>query len=340
MLQLKNNSPFAPTISLFANEQGIDTLYVVVKGTFSLGNQLMLAETQLPPVMADEYWGEPDSASLKYATDIHLAKPSTDVVLMGQAWAPEQREVSQLDVRLAVAERQKSIRVIGNRVWRQGKASAPTPFQNMPLVYEFAYGGTHVIDAGQQTILTEERHPIGRGFIGKRTMQELEGLPLPNLEDPARLIRNPGDPADPTCFAFVSAAWLPRRTYAGTYDEAWQKQRAPYLPDNFDPRFFNCAAPEFVFDRYLQGGELVQLDNLSRHGPMQFQLPTCQLEAKVRIAGRSETPPLNLETVLIEPEEARLSMVWRAALPCDKQTLKVEQVDINLLGLEHVAMAA
>ncbi len=340
MLQLKNNSPFAPSISLFPNEQGIDTLYVVVKATFTLGDQLSISAEQVPPVLADEYWQNPDDSSLKYASDMHLTKPSTDVVLIGQAWAPQEQQVSQLNVRLAVAERQKTIRVFGNRAWRDGKPTVPTPFQCMPLVYEYAYGGTHVIDTEKQTMLAEARNPIGRGFVGKRKTQELEGMPLPNLEDPKSLIRKPGDEADPACFAFVSSAWLPRWPYAGTYDETWQKNRAPYLPDDFDLRFFNAAAPEFVFDRYLQGGESVELDNLSRHGPIRFQLPTCQLEAKVRIAARTETPPLNLETVLIEPEEDRLSMVWRAALPCDKQTLKVEQVDINLLDLQHVVMAA
>lgn len=340
MLQLKNSSPFTPSITLFPNEQGIDTLYVIIKATFQLGENVSIAEEQLPPTMADEYWGEPDTSSLKYGSDMHLCKPSTDVILIGQAWVPAEQKAQAIDVRLSVAERQKTIRVFGNRIWQQGAVSAPAPFQHMPLVYEYAYGGIHVIDPDKQKILAEERNPIGRGFRGKKTTRELEGLPLPNLEDPTSLIRNPGDHATPACFAFVSPAWLPRRSYAGTYDSAWQKKRAPYLPDDFDSRFINAAHPDFIFDRYLQGGETVQLDNLSRHGSLCFQLPICQLEAKVRIAGHTERPPLNLETVLIEPEEERLSMVWRAALPCDKQTLKVEQVDINLLGIDHVTKAA
>ena len=53
MLQLKNQSPLAPAISLLPNKDGIDTLYVVVRATFELEPALKLAEKQLPPVLAD-----------------------------------------------------------------------------------------------------------------------------------------------------------------------------------------------------------------------------------------------------------------------------------------------
>ena len=340
MLQLKNHSPFEPAITLFANEQGVDTLYVVVKATFQLGQKLSIAEEQVPPTLADEYWGDPASSSIKYASDMHLAKPCTDVVVMGRAWPPDRRPAPELDVRLSLAERQKTLRIFGNRVWRNGEITAPQPFESMPIVYEYAFGGTHEIDPGKAEILGEGRNPVGRGFRGKRDDSELEGMPLPNVEDPHCLVAETGDEANPAGFAFIAPAWLPRRSYAGTYDEAWQKKRAPYLPSDFDPRFFNVAHPDFSFDRYLQGGEPVALDNLSRHGQLRFTLPVCRLQARVTVAGQTETPPLNLETVLIEPELQRLCMTWRAALPCDKKTLKVEQIDVNLLDLQFAGGSA
>jgi hypothetical protein len=334
LLQLKNNSPFDPAICLFPNENGVDTLYVIVKATFEIGTLLSIAEEQVPPTTADEYWGDPLSSSIKYASEMHLAKPSTDVVLIGRARAPNQRAVQQLDVRLSVAERQKTLRVFGNRTWQNGSISAAKPFKSMPIVYEYAFGGKHEIDPENAKILAEERNPVGRGFRGKRKGFEQEGMELPNIEDPACLVSSAGDKAVPAGFAFIAPAWLPRREHAGTYDEAWQKNRAPYLPDDFDPRFFNTAHPDFIFDRYLQGGEPVALDNLSIDGPVRFNLPICQLETCVRIAGKTETPPLNLETVLIEPGKRRICMTWRSQLTCDKKTLKVEQVDVRLLDLQ------
>lgn len=336
MLQLKNHTPFAPAINLFPDERGVDTLFVVIKATFQLGNTLSVAEEQVPPVLADEFWGDPITSSIKYASDVHLTKPSTDVILVGRAWAPQGQQATQIDARLVVAERQGTVRVSGNRFWRNDSVTTTEPFSSMPIVYEYAFGGIHEVDPAKPEILAEERNPIGRGFRGKRSSKEMEGMPLPNIEDPQCPVDKSGDKAWPAGFAFMAPAWLPRRSYAGTYDEAWQKQRAPYLPEDFNPRFFNIAHPNFIYDRYLRGGEPVALDNLSRQGTVRFNLPVCRLAAKVRVAGQNETPPLNLETVLIEPEQDRLCMTWRGAVPCDKKALKVERIDVNLNDLRFM----
>lgn len=312
----------------------MDTIYVVVKATFTIGPSLTIANKQVPPTLADEFWGDPTSSSIKYASEMHLAKPSTDVVMIGRARPPGNNAVTQLDIRFSVAERQKVLRVFGKRVWENGKISAAQRFESMPLVYEYAFGGKHEIDPENSKILVEERNPIGRGFRGKRKSADLEGMELPNIEDPRCLVENAGDKASPSGFAFISASWLPRLSFAGTYDENWQKNRSPYLPEDFDLRFFNSAHPDFIFDRYLQGGEPVMLDNLSPDGPLRFELPVCQLETAIRIAGKVESPPLNLETVLIEPEKRRLCMTWRSQLSCDKKTLKVEQIDVFLRNLQ------
>ncbi|MFQ5503533.1 MAG: DUF2169 domain-containing protein [Planctomycetota bacterium] len=333
MLQLENRSPFEAAITVFPDEAGVDTLYVVVKGTFELGSRLSIAKVQLPPTMADEYWGEPGASSLKYASDMHLSKKATDVVLVGSAWAPTGKKVTELDVSLEVANKKKPVRVFGNRYFKRGflgsSVSRPEPFESMPLVYERAFGGVHEFDTQRNKVLAESRNPVGAGFRGKRKSKELAGRPLPNLEDPACLVEKAGDKARPAAFGFVAPSWQPRLSYAGTYDEAWQKSRAPYLPKDFDPRFFNAAHPDLVCDGYLEGGEPVRIENASRNGLLEFTLPGCRLGIEVRIAGRSEKPEPKLETVLIEPDENRLSLVWRASLACDKQTLKVEQVTID-----------
>src|SRR3989304_1156690 len=98
MLQLKNTTPFVTGIAVFPNENGIDTLYVTIKATFKLGSILEISDKQKPLALADEYWGEPGQSSLKYTSESHLTKPSTDIVLIGEACSPGMRPVSQLDV--------------------------------------------------------------------------------------------------------------------------------------------------------------------------------------------------------------------------------------------------
>lgn len=331
MLQLKNDTPYKADIALFPNESGVDSLYVTVKATFTLGDSVTLAEQQLPVRLVDEFWGELGHSSLKYASDVHLTKPSTDVIVVGSAHAPGGKPVPFLDVAVRLGNRQKVIRVFGERKWylyeNELRISPPAPFVTMPLVYERAYGGVH--EVGEKTTF-EPRNPVGRGFMGGRSLDEMDRLPLPNLEHPVHLIIRPGDQPPPACFGAIAPSWEPRKSYAGTYDDKWQKERAPYLPDDFQSRYFNAANPDLAGPGYLCGGEPVTITNMSPAGTMTFTLPVCTFDVSVRIEDRTEAPPMNLETVLIEPDKLRFSMVWRGFVECDKKPLKVSQITVAL----------
>ncbi len=334
MLQLQNTTPFKAAIAVLPDRAGIDTLYVVVKATLKLRPKLTLSDEQAPVVLADEYYGDPSASSLRASSELHIGKPGTDVLLVGSAWAPHGRPVRQMQVWVSVADRQKTLLVTGDRTWRDGRPSDPQPFESMPLVWERAFGGCH--RRGEE-LLAEQRNPVGRGFVGVRSagdQQEqpppnLDGQPLPNLEDPEAPLQQPGQSPAPVCLAPVAASWLPRRAFAGTYDERWQRGRAPYLPDDFDPRFFQCAAPEFVFNRYLTGGEPVHLVGVLPDGPIRFAVPDGRLAISVTIAGAEEQPPAHLETLLIEPDQNRASLTWRAAQPCDRRALDVEKIVVS-----------
>ena len=108
------------------------------------------------------------------------------------------------------------------------------------------------------------------------------------------------------------------------------------MPDDFNPRYFSAAHPDLTFDRFLQGGEPVRLLNVSSRGPIQFQLPRCRFSVAVQVNGRQEALTVHCETVLFEPDENRMSMVWRGAYPCDKKALKIEEVSFAVDQLEGV----
>ena len=331
MLQLKNPTPLSASFAVLPNRDGVDTVYAVVKGTWTLLPTVALADKPVPVTLADEYFGEPGASSLKYASELHIGKPGTDVVLVGQAWAPGGRPAPQTAVRASLAGRQKTIGVFGDRIWRSfGRSSDPKPFESMPLLFEHAFGG-------QDAALAEERNPVGKGFAGKRSAGDMVGQPLPNLEDPAALLQRPGDRPPPACFGFVAGHWLPRRSFAGTYDEAWQKKRAPYLPKDFDPRFFHSGAPELTFDKPLCGGEPFEILGACRTGPIRGNLPSARPRVTIQIAGDLESPPLRLETILFEPDDNRICLTWRAELGCDKQALRVEEISVDVEGLDAPA---
>jgi hypothetical protein len=342
MLQIDNQTPFEVAIAPFPDEQGIDTLYAVVKATFALpsataGDGLLVAEEQQPVLRADEPWGEPGASSLRYAGELHLAKPATDVVLVGSAQRRDRRPAERLDVRLRVGPVAKTVRVFGDRLWSGGlfggRPGAPEPFEAMPLTWENAFGGTLTDEDGTPTG-GEPRNPVGRGWSGQRSE------PPPNLEDPRQLIGGAKDRPAPAGFGFVAPSWQPRAGYAGTYDAAWQRRRAPYLPADFDPRFFNAAAPGLTCRALLAGGEPVELEHASVTGPLRFSLPRCALRVTVAAAGGPVQPPVRLETVLLEPDEDRLVLTWRAAHCCDKQLTRIAAVRFELDRLELGAVRA
>jgi hypothetical protein len=251
--------------------------------------------------------------------------------MMGTAVSPNGRPLPEMLVALSVAKRRKVVRVIGDRCWKPRGAgfSAAKPFDAMPLVYERAFGGTHRLDDGH-VVATDQRNPVGTGFAGQRSPNDMGGRSLPNLEDPRRPIQYATDQPPPACFGFVAPSWMPRRMYAGTYDDAWRRDRAPYLPLDFDRHFFNVAPADMTFARPLQGGEPVEVDGAGRRGPLRFALPQVCPAVAVQIAGARHAAPAALETVLIEADDGRLGLTWRAAVPCDKSALKIQAVVIEM----------
>lgn len=326
MLQFKNATPFKGTIYLLPDADGIDTLFSVVKATLTLGERLSIADEQAPVTLADEYHGDPGTSSIKDPSDVSLTKPAADVLLTGSAYAPAGRPVAQTDVTLAVGPARRTVRVYGDRVWRKsgiGHAiSAPQPFMQMPLVWERAYGGMDVADGEPRA---EPRNPVGAGYRAPDGDTPLDGLRLPNLEDPADLITSSKQRPAPAAFAPICGHWLPRQSFAGTYDERWQQERAPYLPADFDPRFLQVAPPGLVVP-LLQPGEWVQVQGASPTGQLRFQLPPVRMEVTYVVDGAPEPVPAALDTMVIQPDQNRVLLVWRAALRCDKRALRVNEV--------------
>lgn len=328
MLQLNNNTPFAADIALFPNEQGIETLYTIVKGTFIFFPKLSLAPEQPGPQKKDEYSGEPGRSSLITASDYHTGKAGTDIVMTGSAFAGDGREVHQLDVLLQVGDMHKVVRVFGDRMWERGRMTQAQRFSAMPLTYEHAFGGTLLLDGKLHQ--QEVRNPVGLGFAGDLTELDVETWPLPNLESPTQPIDRFAARPDPACFAPIAPHWHPRATFAGTYDEHWQRNCAPYLPDDFKPRFNNSAPDDQIYDGFLQGGEPVFINGMHPIGELNFKLPQVNLINRIQIQEREVVAPFQLETVYLQPNQLKVNMVWRSAVVCDKHARKVRQISVSM----------
>lgn len=328
--------------------EGEHVLSVLLKRSYDIeaGGRCVRAEKDAKVIGGDVHYGDPMTSSVRYESDFVPFKLATDVVFNGKAHAPGGRAVYSLTASVAVGTVRKDIVVIGDRVARFQDGAAPLftepqPFTEMELIYERAYGGVDIYSDPKVQVVYA-RNPIGRGFAERNVPRAVDNLPLPNIEDaadpltPDRLCvghfmhweRQPM----PAGFGWVHKTWQPRAALAGVMpaDRATEQElRKAYaqfvpaeqkemydqtgLPDmNF--RFFNGASTGLALP-YLNGDEVIAAANLTPDGRLMCRLPGDRPGIGLDIGRGVEEVPIVLHTVLVNVEERRVDIVWRAAFP-------------------------
>ena len=338
-MQLDNQTDFAAQIVPLTDKDVRPVAVVVVKATYEMqaSGPLSLADEQAPIQMSDEFLGEPGESSVRYESDLAFFKPSTEFVLVGIAYAPEDKPIDSLLVSLRVGPVSKTLRVIGDRRWERRltgrvKPSHPGPFHSMPLTYERAFGGKDRTHPKESKRGWEPRNPVGTGFRTNR--RALIDHPLPNLEEPVSPIRRWKDRPPPASFAFIGRHWTPRGAFAGTYDAKWEAERAPLLPADFDDRYFQAAHPDLTASPHLEGNERVEIINatppaLSPNARLDFDLPGVHVEASAFFRDEEQTANCLLDTVVLCPDEQTLHLVWRTHFHCPRSFNLLEGVEIR-----------
>lgn len=331
MWQVDNRTPFAAERGWVRDHNGAEVWLVVVKATFDiLPDGSTIPSTDQPPVLrVPEYHGEPGKSSIKYEADLILTKRTTDIIVVGHAYAPGGKPATQTDVGFRVGTVQKVLRVFGNREWGALGPTRPEPFTKMPIVYERAFGGVDRKSSHPERDW-EWRNPVGCGYAV--TKGHLDDCALPNIEWRDRSIRSWDDRPPPAGFGAIASHWQPRASLAGTYDDKWMQTRQPLLPEDFDDRFFQCAPDDQQAPQFLTGGEPVVLLNLSPGGDLRFALPKIYLGFETRFydGSREIHKQRKLHTVILEPEFPRVSIVWHASLPCHFKVQKLERTIVTL----------
>lgn len=331
MWQIDNRTPFAAERGWVRDRNGAEVWLVAVKATFDIlaDGTIKVSNDQPPVLRVPEYHGEPGKSSMKYETDLVLTKTTTDIIVVGHAYAPGGKPVAELDIGFRVGSVQKVLRVIGDREWTAEGPSSPQPFLKMPLLYERAFGGVDLRSEHPDRDW-EWRNPLGTGFALAKG--NLPGAKLPNLEFGDRLIRSRDDRPPPAGFGPLCSHWQPRVSLAGTYDDKWMKTRQPLLPDDFDDRFFQCAPIDQQAPEFLRGGEPVVLYRLTPGGDLRFTLPKIHLGFETRFHDGSQEIHKNrkLHTVILEPDFPRVSLVWHSALSCHFKVHKLERTIVTL----------
>src|SRR6266852_4050549 len=96
----ENRTPFSCAHPPMLAKNGANILRFIVRASYDItqGGTLALAAEQAPIRFADEYWGEEGKSSLRYESDASLDKPFVDLLVNGQAHAPNGRPATSVDV--------------------------------------------------------------------------------------------------------------------------------------------------------------------------------------------------------------------------------------------------
>jgi uncharacterized protein YjbI with pentapeptide repeats len=112
----------------------------------------------------------------------------------------------------------------------------------------------------------------------------------------------------------VNPRWPLRARKMGRYDAAWQRERAPWYPADFDWGYFNAAPEDQQLPTYLRGDEELQITNLHPTKPL---IATRLPGVRVRVFGKrwkdgpSFELPMVLDTLFLDPSDDKVILTWR-----------------------------
>ncbi|MEM7154632.1 MAG: DUF2169 domain-containing protein [Myxococcota bacterium] len=328
MWAVVNESPFEVDRTWVRDVDGRHQFIVAVRATYEVDAQgrLRVAETQLPPALEPDYQGEDGASSLRWDLELGPLKPSTDVVVNGHAYAPN-RPVEEVAVSLRIDDQQKVLNVRGENVYYAGVAglttTTPRPFERMPIVYERAFGGHDTTDPDQSKHRLDPRNPVGVGFATRSA--HLVDTPAPNILYPGQNASKVG----PAGFGALCSFWSPRLELGGTYDARWVETRKPLLPEDYDPRATLCSPRDQQPGRYLGGGTRFELVHLTPDRHLSFELPPTTISTTSFFGSKARPAPARVTTVIIEPDDRRVLVVWQSSLP-------VAAADLDYLDVVNV----
>ena len=307
---------------------GILNATFVVRGEFQLRHGGVAEPIADRPVVCsgDLFHAEPQQG-VAYPGDFVPFKPAGEWMAVGTAYNAGYGEAGRFGVRVRIGQQSKLIDVLGDRTWvptllrwRPGPAEATGP---IPLTYDRAWGGP-----------SYAMNPLGRGRVGEA---------MPNLETPGAWVDSRSSRVAPAGFGPLPSHWPQRQKWMGKYNARWVREHWPWLPPDFDYRFFMAAPEDQWALGYFRGDEPLVFEQMHPdHAVYQSQLPGVRARCFVTQRSESvaaETPgdsggesvfrevPLNLDTVWVDLDQEKLVLVWRGRLPV---------ASIKLLDIQNV----
>ncbi|MCS7008513.1 MAG: DUF2169 domain-containing protein, partial [Chthoniobacterales bacterium] len=248
-------------------------------------------------------------------SDFCPRKAYAEFTLSGTAYPPSGSEsIRAFPVEVQVGSLRKVLRVYGVRKWEPNghrfRAGQPAPASPIPLTWANSYGGPEY-----------DWNPLGKGVSGLE-MHQIDYAqapidhPLPNLM--------------PAGFAPIPPHWKLRSRYLGTFTENYVAESWPWMPPDFDWRYYQSAPQDQWLSGSWQGNENIMLNGFFPDQPTirNFQLPcgfvACVVRYHPNWTLEDKTPreswplvaiTMALDSLHIEPDNKQIFLVWRGWLP-------------------------
>jgi hypothetical protein len=328
--------------------------FALVKVTYQIKDSA--AVLAKPEPLLHDFWSDDKlEPRLPPGSDYWIAKPATDVVVRGAAFAPNGRPSASMFASVQIGNILKRVAVFGKRVveWHGDRPAFGRPelFTEMPLIYQNAYGGLdnrvpippdmlkdymQAVENGMQFDHPGlyPRNPAGKGYLV--LPDPLEGVELPNLEDPSDLLtperlitqkpelwyRQPL----PWCFEWTNGCTFPRYQYLGI--DAWfptpentpfhEVQRGFLPPDlrrtlpknpSLGEGYYQEASLGMVFRAPLAGQPVVLTGMHPEEPSIKFIMPP-DPSIKIEVEGEHAIVPSLLTGLTIYPAEKKFYAVY------------------------------
>jgi len=226
--------------------------------------------------------------------DYGLPKSNAEFLATGFAWPDaKMADKNQSIARIQLGELSKALHVSGDRYWQDDKASAPQPFEHIPLDWAHTFGG-----------LAYAENP----------------LRLPNVEPVSCLVQHPQDPPTPASFDALPLSEPRRARLMGQqYDEEWQQHEYPGFARDTDWRAFNNAESDQWFEESeLAVGAAWSIENMHPQYPrLEGNLPLWQARCFMQRQRRDEVLfeeiTLRHTTVHFFPHRQQMVLIWHGS---------------------------
>jgi hypothetical protein len=318
---IRSSTRFPSQFTMGLDVAAREYLSLVIKATYDFpapGGTPTRAKVQRPLIMADEFSGPPGFSAPLWETDFAFRKTRCDVVAQGAAYAPGGKPAERVRVGLRVGNWVKQFDVVGPRKWRtlgpSITATRPFPFTRLAFGYDTAFGGPDRSWDGDTPPAYAE-NPFGLGFAAARSGSRIDGLDLPVTEAADDPVTSPFGAHRPMALGPIARVTPQRARLAGNYDDNWKDNIFPFLPPDFDERYYQCA-PEDQQIAPPGPGTPVVIIGLTPSGREEFRLPDTTLPVKVfrgqEIAVDSTLLP---DTLAFDCEARQFTLAWRCETP-------------------------